>query len=186
MSIARPDLRYRFSGPGPCPQPLEVGFAGEADGDDTAGMLQGDVGLQETAVEITTAITQDDIASAILIDKDQMGSNDRADYIMSVANSGGLSLAVLRDEVRGFCCLDHGHFFGKPFVSLLIVAPDARRQGLGAGLLSHCARMFPEVWTSTNQSNGAMRRLLETAGWRYCGELHGLDEGDPELFFRTA
>jgi ribosomal protein S18 acetylase RimI-like enzyme len=103
-----------------------------------------------------------------------------------VAENGGLSVAVLRGDVQAFSCLDHGYFFGKPFISLLIVSPNARRLGLGAGLLSHASGAYPEVWTSTNRSNAAMQKLLDNAAWRYCGELSGLDDGDPERFYRTA
>ena len=137
-------------------------------------------------MEIRKAITPDDIARAVAIDEALLGSHDRADYITSVAEKGGLCVAALRGDVQAFCCLDHDYFFGKPFISLLIVSPDSRRLGLGAGLLSHNASAYPEVWTSTNQSNTAMRKLLDKAGWRYRGELNGLDEGDPERFYRTA
>jgi hypothetical protein len=140
----------------------------------------------EAALDIRRAITPDEIACAITIDKSVLGSNARADYITSVAENGGLSVAALRGEVQAFCCLDKGYFFWKPFISLLIVSLDARRLGLGAGLLSYNSSVYPEIWTSTNQSNSAMRKLLDKAGWRYCGELSGLDEGDPERFYRTA
>ena len=137
-------------------------------------------------MEIRKATTPDEIARAVAIDEAVHGSNDRADYITAVAEKGGLSVATLRGGVQAFCCIDHGYFFGKPFISLLIVSRDARRLGLGVGLLSHNASPYPEVWTSTNQSNLAMRKLLDKAGWRYCGEVSGLDEGDPERFYRTA
>ena len=137
-------------------------------------------------MEIRKAIAPDEIARAVAIDEALLGSNDRAGYIMSVAENGGLSVAVLRGDVQAFCCLDHGYFFGKPFLSLLIVSPDARRLGMGAGLLSHQASTYPEVWTSTNRSNSAMRKLLDKAGWQYCGELSGLDEDDPERFYRIV
>ncbi|MEM1286541.1 MAG: GNAT family N-acetyltransferase [Pseudomonadota bacterium] len=114
-----------------------------------------------------------------------IGSKDRADYIRSVADRGGLSVAIMQDQVQAFCCLDHAYFFEKPFISLLIVKPDMRRRGLGSSLLSYAGGTFPEVWTSTNRSNAAMRALLDKAGWQYCGELDGLDEGDPELFFKN-
>ncbi len=136
-------------------------------------------------MKIRKAITPVEIARAVTIDEALLGSDDRAGYIASVAENGGLSVAALRSEIQAFCCIDHGYFFGKPFISLLIVSPDARRSGLGAGLLSHNSSAYPEVWTSTNQSNSAMRKLLDKAGWRYCGELSGLDEGDPERFYRT-
>ncbi|MEO1250900.1 MAG: GNAT family N-acetyltransferase [Pseudomonadota bacterium] len=137
-------------------------------------------------MEIRIATTPDDVARAVSIDEALRQSNDRALYIASVADNGGLSVAALRGDVQAFCCVDHGYFFRKPFVSLLIVSPDARRLGLGEGLLSHCSSAHPQVWTSTNRSNAAMRKLLDKAGWRYCGELVGLDDGDPERFYRTA
>lgn len=137
-------------------------------------------------MEIRKAVAPDEIARAVTIDEALLGSKERSDYITSVAKNGGLSVAVLRGEIQAFCCLDHQYFFGKPFISLLIVSADARRQGLGAGLLSHHARACREVWTSTNHSNSAMRKLLDKVGWRCCGELSGLDEGDPERFYRSA
>ncbi len=137
-------------------------------------------------MEIRKATSPNDIARAVAIDGALLASSERADYIASVAENGGLSVAARDGEVQAFCCLDHGYFFEKPFVSLLIVSPAARRLGLGTGLLSHHARAHPELWTSTNRSNNPMRKLLDRAGWRYCGELSGLDEGDPERFYRTA
>ena len=114
-----------------------------------------------------------------------IGSEDRSEYISSVAARGGLSVATQQNEIRAFCCLDHQYFFEKPFISLLIVDPRARRCGLGFSLLSFNSQGWQEVWTSTNRSNAAMRALLEKSGWRYCGELDGLDTGDPEQFFKT-
>jgi len=137
-------------------------------------------------LEIREGKTPNAIALAVAIDEAVIGSSKRADYIASVAENGGLKVALLRGEAQAFCCIDHTYFFDKPFVSLLIVAPEARRCGLGAALLTHCASRFPEIWTSTNQSNNAMRTLLDMLGWRYCGELSGLDEGDPERFYRTV
>ncbi|GAB5467969.1 MAG: hypothetical protein Kilf2KO_09990 [Rhodospirillales bacterium] len=158
----------------------------EADVDDDRYYLESNAGLMEFAMEIRNALAPNEISSAVAIDEAHIGSKQRADYIASVAQRGGLSVAVLWNRVQAFCCLDHNYFFERPFISLLIVAPDARRRGLGAGLLSHSSRTLPEVWTSTNRSNVPMRTLLEKSGWRYCGELGGLDEGDPERFFKTA
>jgi len=163
-----------------------IGNADEADIENGASYHRCVAGLVEAALEIRKAITPDEIVRAVTINDALPGSNDRADYIKSVAKNGGLSVAAVHGEVQAFCCLDHGYFFGKPFISLLIVSPDARRLGLGAGLLSHNSSAYAEVWTSTNQSNFAMRKLLDKAAWQYCGELSGLDEGDPERFYRTA
>jgi hypothetical protein len=42
----------------------------------------------------------------------------------------------------------------------------------------------PLLWTSTNESNAPMRALLAAHGYIPSGAVEGLDEGDPELFFR--
>lgn len=131
------------------------------------------------------ATEQADIDRAIAIDKMAIGSGDRSAYISSVAARGGLSVAVRQNEIRAFCCFDDHYFFERPFISLLIVDPGARRRGLGRSLLSFNSRGRREVWTSTNRSNAAMRALLAKSGWRYCGELDGLDAGDPEQFFKS-
>ena len=131
------------------------------------------------------ATEQAEIDRAMAIDEMAIGSAERSGYISSVAARGGLSVATHQHEIRAFCCLDHQYFFEKPFISLLIVEPGARRRGLGSSLLSFNSQGWREVWTSTNRSNAAMRALLEKSGWRYCGELDGLDAGDPEQFFKT-
>ncbi|MEO1136464.1 MAG: GNAT family N-acetyltransferase [Pseudomonadota bacterium] len=131
------------------------------------------------------ATEQAEIDCAIAIDAMVAGSEVRSEYISSVAARGGLSVAAQQNEIRAFCCLDHQYFFEKPFISLLIVDPRARRCGLGSSLLSFNSKGGREVWTSTNRSNTAMRALLAKSGWRYCGELDGLDTGDPEQFFKA-
>ncbi|MGB0496741.1 MAG: GNAT family N-acetyltransferase [Rubricella sp.] len=138
-----------------------------------------------SSVSISIASTPEEIAGAAAIDTAVLGGNARAAYIRSVAERSGLRIAAVEGALQGFACLDDRYFFGKPFVSLLVVAPEARRRGIGASLLAACAQATPDVWTSTNRSNGPMRALLDAAGWRYCGEVSGLDEGDPERFYRA-
>lgn len=56
---------------------------------------------------------------------------------------------------------------------------------MGTQLLDDVAhRTSGKLFTSTNRSNGPMRQLLTGHGWHRCGELSGLAEGDPEMFFR--
>ncbi|MFE7558801.1 GNAT family N-acetyltransferase [Kitasatospora sp. NPDC057500] len=77
-------------------------------------------------------------------------------------------------------------FFEQGFVTMLMVASGARRRGVGARLLGalQAACATPKLFTSTNVSNQPVQRLLHRAGWRPVGLVDGLDEGDPELFFR--
>ncbi|MCX0241640.1 GNAT family N-acetyltransferase [Streptomyces drozdowiczii] len=95
---------------------------------------------------------------------------------------------VARDTASGpplgYCVLEYT-FFEQGFVTLLMVAPEARRRGVGHRLLEAAAATCttPKLFTSTNVSNQPMQRLLQRAGWTPAGLLHGLDEGDPELFY---
>jgi len=97
------------------------------------------------------------------------------------------SLVLLAEDESGplgYGVLEYT-FFEQGFVSLLMVAPTARRKGVGTRLLKavEAACTTPKLFTSTNVSNHPMQRLLQQAGWSPAGLLHGLDEGDPELFY---
>jgi GNAT superfamily N-acetyltransferase len=97
----------------------------------------------------------------------------------------GLSWAALEaGEPVGFAIVTR-HFYGFPFVDLLVVADRARRRGAGSALMAHCAAAHDRdrMFTSTNESNAPMRALLARAGWLPAGVVHYLDPGDPELIF---
>ncbi|MEU6247944.1 GNAT family N-acetyltransferase [Glycomyces sp. NPDC047010] len=76
-------------------------------------------------------------------------------------------------------------FFEHGFVTMLMVAPHARRRGVGTQLLKaiNAACTTPKLFTSTNVSNHPMQQLLHQNGWTPVGLVHGLDEDDPELFY---
>ncbi|MEU4466264.1 GNAT family N-acetyltransferase [Streptomyces sp. NPDC024017] len=84
----------------------------------------------------------------------------------------------------GYSVLEYS-FFEQGFVTMLMVAPNARRRGVGAHLLTAVETVCTtaKLFTSTNVSNAPMQHLLRRGGWRPVGLLHGLDEGDPELFY---
>lgn len=88
-------------------------------------------------------------------------------------------------QVVGFIVTLPDHFFGRDFVDLLVVSESHRRQGIGRSLMRIVVKSVAsaEVWTSTNESNIAMRGLLASEGWSFSGTLRSLDEGDPELVF---
>lgn len=120
-----------------------------------------------------------DVARATLVEDALHG---RRDNLCLVAPAGeGPRLA-------GFAVLRHGHFFGRDFVDLLVVAPAARRQGVGSALLCAAvgAGVSERVFTSTNRSNVAMRALLAGQGWEISGSLGGLDEDDDEIVAWTG
>lgn len=115
-----------------------------------------------------------DLARATLVEDALHG---RRDNLCLVAPAGeGPRLA-------GFVVLRHGHFFGRDFVDLLVVAAAARRQGIGSALLAAAvgAGVSDRVFTSTNRSNVGMRALLAGQGWEISGSLGGLDADDDEI-----
>ena len=78
------------------------------------------------------------------------------------------------------------NFFERGFVDLLYVSATDRRKGLGSELLRciESACTTATIFTSTNLSNLPMQRLLAKDGYQIAGVVEGLDEGDPELFYR--
>jgi GNAT superfamily N-acetyltransferase len=96
---------------------------------------------------------------------------------------GLLLLAEDASGPMGYGVLEYT-FFEQGFVSMLTVAPHARRQGVATRLLEaiEASCTTAKLFTSTNVSNHPMRQLLRGVGWHPVGLVHGLDEGDPELF----
>jgi ribosomal protein S18 acetylase RimI-like enzyme len=87
-------------------------------------------------------------------------------------------------EVVGYLAFDY-NFFDRGFVDFLLVKPSHRRRGHGEALMRAAREICrtPVLFTSTNESNQPMQRLLEKLGYRCCGKVDNLDPGDPELFY---
>ena len=82
--------------------------------------------------------------------------------------------------------IDKGHMkIAVGIIALLFVHRDFRRQGLGQALVAHLESICPreKIFTSTNESNLPMQRLLATQGFRPSGIIHNLDEVDPEIVY---
>lgn len=108
----------------------------------------------------------------------------RTDSICHAIKRGDCYIAVHDGIIKGFAIMNY-NFFDNGFIELLIVAENYRKRGIGTALLNH---LFTEcetekLFTSANQSNVPMKKLLPKAGFIFCGQIEALDEGDPELFF---
>jgi GNAT superfamily N-acetyltransferase len=112
------------------------------------------------------------------------GDQARRDSIRRWCEQGVVLMARDSSGPLGYSVLEYT-FFEQGFVTMLMVAPSARRRGVGARLLTAVETVCTtaKLFTSTNVSNHPMQQLLQRAGWHPVGLLHGLDEGDPELFY---
>lgn len=77
------------------------------------------------------------------------------------------------------------HFFGSPFIEMLMVGSQFRRNGLGIALISYLRATCSgsKLFSSTNMSNVPMQTVLIKAGFRPSGYIDNLDENDPEIVF---
>ncbi len=130
-----------------------------------------------TAVDLVAVLHLDPIAVA--------GDKARADLLSRSVAFGECHVHTSGGVVTGFVVRRPAHFFGRDFVELLVVDPAARRAGVGTALLRYAldTALSARVFTSTNASNAPMQALLRAEQWSFSGQLEGLDEGDPELFF---
>jgi len=125
-----------------------------------------------------------DIARLRDFDPMAQQDEDRRGQLASWAARGQVQIAFTDSGVVGFAVLTEG-FFHQPFIEFVMVAEANRRRGYGRALVDHCVSLSPaaKVWTSTNESNGAMQALLAKAGFILSGRVDNLDPGDPELIF---
>lgn len=86
--------------------------------------------------------------------------------------------------IIGYAVWDRG-FYARPFLWMLGVLPERRGGGLGSKLIQRVEELNAGLvlYTSTNESNVPMQRLLEHRGFSPAGRLENLDPGDPEIFY---
>lgn len=111
----------------------------------------------------------------------------RRAFIEKALNEGYLHVAEENGSILGYMILAYA-FFALGFVELLYVHPDHRRKGVGTALMQYAESICTteKLFTSTNLSNKDMQSLLMKLSYEESGIVHGLDEGDPELFYRKV
>jgi GNAT superfamily N-acetyltransferase len=120
-----------------------------------------------------------DVEGAVLFDPEGRRALVEASF------AAGNGWVAQRDDRLLAFALVTDHFYGRPFIDLVVVREQSRRTGIARALVSSIVREHhgARVFTSTNESNVPMRRLLESMGFTAAGMIHGLDPGDPELVF---
>jgi len=139
-----------------------------------------------TSERRTRRAVEVDLPQLVQIDPVAVGGDRLRRQAMKSAIDDGHCVVLDTDSgVVGYVITAPAAFFGRDFISLLIVDADHRRIGVGRILLRAAAEAATtaRVFTSTNESNVAMRCLLESENWEFSGRLDGLDDGDPELVY---
>ncbi len=108
----------------------------------------------------------------------------RREFLERAAAAGECWLAREGADIVGFAVFDRS-LYDQPFVSLLYVVPEQRRNGIATDLMRHVESICPgrKLFTSTNESNTPMQRLCERLGYVRSGWIENLDEGDPEIIY---
>lgn len=130
--------------------------------------------------------TLDDFEALVAIDGALQADPARREALRVALAENTCHLVAAEGAVAGYAIMRPDHFFGRAFVTLVYVAAPYRRRGLAAMLIAHLETLSPSetLWISTNVSNTPMRTLLPGAGYIESGTVEGIDEGDPEIFFR--
>ncbi len=127
--------------------------------------------------------TEDDLADILAIDRAHM-NEDRSGLLVEAVRQRQALIAREGEHKLGYAIVTR-HFYGYPFIDLIVVHPDARRRGVATALFAYIEKTQPgeKLFTSTNESNGTMQALLDKHGYIRSGWVDNLDEGDPELIF---
>jgi ribosomal protein S18 acetylase RimI-like enzyme len=126
-----------------------------------------------------------DARALVLLDSvARSDGGDRRGSIERWCRAGSVLVADTPAGLVGYCVVEYT-FFEQGFVTMIMVAESARGHGVGERLLRAAAAscQTAKLFTSTNLSNHPMQRLLQRVGWRSVGMVHGLDDGDPEVFY---
>ena len=120
----------------------------------------------------------------LAIDEIAQCEQERIDFIDRALDSATCLVADNNGTVIAYGVLEYS-FFGNGFISMVYVAKSVRRRGVGRSLMRALANQCKtsKLFTSTNESNSAMRALLATLGYVPSGVIENLDPDDPELVF---
>jgi GNAT superfamily N-acetyltransferase len=142
------------------------------------------MGADFTGIEeiLIRAGTEADRGALAAIDAYAADHPSRIAEIESWLRSAEVLVAERAGRVVGYAAVSC-EFLGQPYLAILMVGEEHRRQGVGGQLVAAACDRHLRLWTSTNESNLSMQALLRAGGFRCTGRIEGLDEGDPELFY---
>jgi ribosomal protein S18 acetylase RimI-like enzyme len=134
---------------------------------------------------LVTLAESNELDEILNIDKEVIGNDYRKEFIIkSVEEKKCLVARLPESSIVGFL-IYNTNFFACSFISLVIVHPLERNKGYGKFLLKYFEEISPtdKIFTSTNESNEEMQKLLSSIGYVKSGWIENLDEDDPEIIY---
>ena len=122
----------------------------------------------------------------LLYELDHIARSDqgRRAFVARSVTEGRTWVVEQAGQVWGYGVISHD-FFGRSFLEMIYMAIERRGQGWGPRLIRFIETQSRStaLFTSTNESNRHMQRVLEKLGYERSGVIHNLDPGDPEIVF---
>jgi len=118
------------------------------------------------------------------LDKDEHIKFNREEKIKKAIMDDECFIILADNREVGFVIFDY-RFFDQGWIELIIIDEEYRGKGIGGKVFDLICEQCKtnKVFTSTNSSNTRMQRALAKADFSFAGEINGLDDGDPELFY---
>ncbi len=141
--------------------------------------------LQGLSIRIAEPSDKDQVVDfSYRLNKTEHNELKRAEKIEKAISNQECFVININEMAVGFALFDY-RFFDQGWIELIVIDKEQRAKGIGAQVIELiCLQSRTDkVFTSTNRSNIPMQKALSKAGFTYAGELSGLDEGDPELFY---
>jgi GNAT superfamily N-acetyltransferase len=150
------------------------------------------IGERKAAGPVTSPIIGVVIRPADFSDIDRISSFDQMAIqgtarVKLIENWVGQRQALVLEydkQVVGYAALEYT-FFSCGFLAMLYFDEAYRQRGLGRLFMQYLEDrcVTPKLFTSANQSNSSMRKLLTKRGFVPSGMVNNLDEGDSELLY---
>lgn len=131
-----------------------------------------------------TLATRYHFSALIELDSYVQQNVSRIEEIKAWLNRQAAYLLEVDAQIVGYGVIHH-HFFGQPFIELVMIDKKYRQKGYGKCLISYFQENTQgnKLFTSTNKSNHAMRNMLIKLGFIESGCIENLDENDPEIIY---
>jgi ribosomal protein S18 acetylase RimI-like enzyme len=129
--------------------------------------------------------TTEDLEIVTDIDAAALGSDRRKRYLRSAIKTGKCHVIEHQNIIKGFIVFNYT-FYGYGFVTLIGVAPEYQRQGIGTELMLFAASICTskKIFTSTKDSNKAMKMLCIKLDYERSGEIENLyAQGNTEVVY---